>query len=336
VTLVPGPSGTAAVVGRLADLIVGVWGDWSGPVIEESILGTRDPNVIAGMALQGAADLLGSAPVAVEGYHASAGMVIRWVLADGAPVVTKIHGSERSRAHLEAVDRIRLRLVAGGFPCARPLAGPSPLGTGWVTAESTILDPGPSADRDIVASAAGLVRLVRSADGVDATGLSDGPTSPIGSEPRPDRVDTRRVDAARLVARRAMAGDTTRPLIGHLDWSARNVRWDRYGLVAVFDLDSLGTATDAAIAGRAAAVWSTTGAPEDRPVPDAACIESFIYTYQRARGYRFGVEQQRAAWGAALATICDAADHEARWGFDGPFGAALEFRGDELVERCGN
>jgi len=243
-------------------------------------------------------------------------MVAGLTLTDGTSVVVKAYQPRFTERFLSTVVSIQRHLATGFYPCAAPLGGPRPFGLGWATAETMIADPGPTPamDRDLVSAATGLARLVRYAEGQPAAGLDPHPlqAAPGVRYPAPhsavfdfavDEATAGWIDALADVAIMARLTDTSRPVVTHSDWSARNVRLGRHGVSAVFDLDSLALMLDAVAAGQAAVTWSTTMEAGEPALANPDEIGRFLDVYQTVRGYRFRRSQMHAAWGGALGVL---------------------------------
>ena len=124
----------------------------------------------------------------------------------------------------------------------------------FATVESWLPDPGMDAiasDAALRVSAAGLARQVALCSGLALAGdLCDHPLRKsdggLYGEPHSPHFDfassTARAGWIDRLARRAVAdrdADATRQVVGHTDWSARNVRLDEERLLAVYDWDSV-------------------------------------------------------------------------------------------------
>jgi hypothetical protein len=99
-------------------------------------------------------------------------------------------------------------------------------------------------------------------------------------------------------------------VIAHLDWSANNVRLGQAGVAAVYDWDSLSSASEAVVAGQAAATWRSTGETADLVAPDAAEIDRFISAFAEANGRPFSsleieVAHAAAVWVMAYTARCE-------------------------------
>lgn len=292
--------------------------------VEQAVFGTTDPVGIAAMVAATAQDQAGAPVDAGIFYHASTGCVFGLRLADGRSVVLKATQPRWEPAFLHAVQRVQHAVAASGFPCPTPIAGPVPIGHGWATMESFLPDPGPrlpTGDASLERSSSGLVGLLHLAGDLDPGGLElhphrheEGALYPAPHSPIIDLDGTTRgaewIDEWASAAQARRASVSLPIVIAHLDWSARNVRMDESGLLAVYDWDSVSVASDAVAAGQAAATWRSTGETDDVQAPDASEIERFVASFGRARGTPFsagerGVARAAAVWIMAYAARCE-------------------------------
>ena len=232
-------------------------------------------------------------------------------LADGRPVVIKVRPFEPRLAGCTAVQA---RLAEAGFPCPRPLAGPSLAGGLAVTAETSIPGGGQRPPEHGAAPfAALLARLVASAPAVTSV-PSLAPSPPWtgwdhpGARLWPDHDHEGRdlnespgpqwLDRAAGWVRQRMSACHEPPRIGHGDWESQNIRWAGDQVLAVHDWDSVIAQPEVAVVGLAAAVWAAAGEPGQ-----AATVEQsadFITCYQAASGERWTRRQVQQAWAAGL------------------------------------
>jgi Ser/Thr protein kinase RdoA (MazF antagonist) len=304
--------------------------DVASGYLEKAIFATDDPEVIAEVVKGAVHDYLQAPVTGALFYAASAGCVFGLQLADGRPIVLKVYQSHWEPSFLRAVQRVQRAVASSGFPCPTPIVAPVALGQGWGTLESLLSDPGPGLPLDegfMAESSAGLVRLLHSTRGLAQDGFELHPYRlavddlyPIPHNPIFDLRGTAKgaewIDdwARRSWPRRE--ADALPPVIAHLDWSARNVRLTRAGLVAVYDWDSVGVASEATAAGQAATTWRSTGDTGTPPAPDAGEIERFIEGFARARGVPFsGLEWETAraaaVWVMAYTARCEHALEQA-------------------------
>ena len=254
---------------------------WDGPTQEDVVFATRDARAIAALVDDWCVAHLASSVAEARFWTASSGCVAGLTLADGRVVVVKSYPARAGVEHLTGVLTVQSRLADTGYPCARPLAGPQPVGAGWATAESLRPDPG-IAGTTRGHSAKALADLVDRCRGQRAIGLATpalapGALYPVPHHPVYDLAGSTEgaawIDALAIRALAASEMDRVEPVIGHLDWSARNVRIDRNGVViAVYDWDSVAAAAESTVVGRAAVSWRLTGEAGGPPAPDLAGV----------------------------------------------------------------
>jgi hypothetical protein len=296
----------------LAELIRGTRGGWDGPLVEQSIFGTTDAADVATILSGWCARHLGSPVVDGVSYAASVGCVAGVELVDGQRVVVKAFQPRWSSEYLEAMQTVQTVLAVGGFPCAVPIVLPRPCGLGLAVADTVLADPGPTrfAPGLLAVAAETLAELVARCRDVDAPGLEAHPlTAPrdrLFPEPHSPFVDFAGteptagwINGFAAAARSARDADRS-PVVGHTDWTLRNVRYSAHGLRAVYDLDSLATAPETTIAGQAAASWSWDGEGTDEHLPGPYEAAEFVDHYEQARGRRFSSGERVAAGGAGL------------------------------------
>jgi hypothetical protein len=262
----------------------------------------------------------------------SAGHLSRVVgveLPDGRRVVVKIRPDQRRLAECAFVQG---HLFHVGFPCPKPLVGPVPYGPdpGLVASAETYATGGQMLPPDAPGAAdayAGLLhRLIRQAPAANAVpSMQPGPPWTAwdhggpGVWPTPDdRPDdlneipeTAWLDeVGRRVQRRLAPFADRRPVVGHGDWEAHNLRWSDGAPAMVHDWDSVIVAPEPVVVGLAAAAW-TAGAG---PFPSIAQTAAFLEAYQRAAGGAWPPDEVGAAWAAGLWVR---AFNEKKWRLDG-------------------
>ena len=285
--------------------------------LEAVLFGTRDPSVIADVLGSIVAASIGADVVGVRWYTSSPAAVAAVVLGDGRSVVVRAYQQSVNPAFIDGVIRVQHHLVDKGVPCAGPLggtvivdgAGNSVLGR----VESLVPDPGARRfDPDEMAmSASGLATIVRLAAGVDTAGLETHPmvlpdlASQLYPAPHSPLFDfdataagAEWIDDIARAARQAITDDGA--VIAHGDWSARNVRFNRNGLLAVFDFESLHYASESMSVGAAAATSRALGEEGEPDAPSADEITRFVAAYEVARGEAFTPSQRNSARAAAL------------------------------------
>ena len=289
--------------------------------VEHSVFGTADPDRIARLLTRFCVARLGTPPAGASFYGSSVGCVIGLGLESGEDVVIKAYQRHWQFPFLAAVQEVQRRVAVGGLPCARPLLGPAPLSPDHETlavVESWLPDPGMRAITSTRArrvSAAGLARQISLCDGLHgAEALRHHPlrTPPAALYPEPhsphfdfegSAKGAEWIDALARKAVAIRAGDVTRAVISHTDWSARNVRLDEERLLAVYDWDSVAKVEESTGVGQAALTWRVTAEPGGTTYPSADEVASFVRDYEDAAGHRLSAEQWRATGAAAAYTL---------------------------------
>jgi hypothetical protein len=294
------------------------WAGTGAGSVDRDVLGTDQPIEIAEIFERFCIERLGASPVGGLFYAASAGCVLGVHLDSGADVVVKAYQSRWSQSFLAAVQDGEERVAAGGIPCPRPLAAPTPLREGrpnLAVVETWLPDPGlrpggTAAARGV--SARGLARQVALCVGLPG---SDRLLShPLGSPdtrlyPEPHSplfdFDSTAVGAEWIdeLAHRASllrAQDERAPIVAHTDWSARNVRFDEDRLLAVYDWDSLALVPESAALGQAAMTWSVTADPGGTEFPTLDSVLAYMEDYEAEREGPLTTRQRRAARASAV------------------------------------
>ena len=254
-------------------------------------------------------ELLGTKTTEVlfGGGHLSAVYGVR--LEDGTTAALK---ARLPQPRIRQCVDVQWRLWETGFPCPKPLAGPTVIGEKMVTAEEWV--PGgaqlardeaaPSRFADLLAKLIGSAPSPGEIESLDpappwiAWDHHDG-----GLWPRPDDADTdlnaidgpRWLDEAAMAIRDRLAEYRAEVVVGHGDWESQNIRWIGTRPHVVYDWDSVVSRPEAALAGVAAAVFPASGKP------GAATVEEtrrFIDAYQDVRGITWSRDHIAAAWAA--------------------------------------
>ena len=106
------------------------------PRVVDAVFGTSDPRAVAEVLVAAVAAAVAVPVVAARFYEPGVGVVAGFDLADGRSVVAKVHRATYApRQRLAPVTRVQTDLAAAGIPAPVPLAGPHPLGAGWLTVE---------------------------------------------------------------------------------------------------------------------------------------------------------------------------------------------------------
>jgi hypothetical protein len=234
-------------------------------------------------------------------FAASAGVVLGLRLEDGSRVALKAF---RVRPGLNEAVAVQAELHARGFPCPRPLLGPVRLRSGsvavvqeWIEAPQRDLHE-PSLRRAAAWLLAELVEQAPRRDGLPPTFAGRrGPFPP----PHDSRFDLTRPDGAWIDAAAALVLPTLiRPaakVVGHSDWSAKNLGWDGDRISAVYDWpDSVALGAEETIVGQASVNFPATwDLPVEPKLATADESDAFLEEYEEAAGRRLDRERIEAA-----------------------------------------
>jgi Ser/Thr protein kinase RdoA (MazF antagonist) len=281
---------------------------------------------------------LGSPPRVLLFAAGHISKVIGVELENGRQVVIKLRPADDRVSGAIAVQRL---LFERGFSCPEPLTGPSLLGEMLATAEAFVptdaLVGRPPAD-ECAEMLATLVALAGDPTRFPALASTlpwvawDQPEA--GNWPTPDDLDVDLnqppgppwlEDAAEAVRSR-LAADYWPTVIGHCDWEAHNMGWREGHVAVVYDWDSLGTRSEPAIAGTAAAVFAS--APHGPVAADLQQTQAFLDAYRKARP-GWDDDATEIAYAAGLWVLL----YNARKELAGGGGGYLDHLSDELQVR---
>ena len=332
--------------------------DWETPFPELDVFGTDVPAEIAALIQAFARSELGSDVAGYVFCRSSVGSTHGVVLDDGRQVVIKARPPAKTNpdlalgeAALAEIVHVQRFLHDHGYPCPRPIRGPSKLGRGLATVE-TYLTAGtprnahqPQVRRLIVDSLLEHTQiLVPLTNKVSAKHFAP-PIDRLFPQPHsrlfaPENTG----DAANWVlemgrrARSAGEAVASDPTLGHHDLRAEHVRFEGDTIVATYDWDSLARRPEAQLVGTNAhgftADWSQEGL---RRVPTYDDIVGFIDDYEAARGRPFNPDERRAtkAWAVywiAYGAWISIQPGENDWPEDS-WPALLENAGERLLHR---
>jgi hypothetical protein len=304
------------VVRNAIDVIREHLATWETPFVELDVFGVADPGAIAEAVDAFTRAHLGAGVAGYVFQTASVSSVHGVVLTDGRWVVIKakpdaatnldLPFDERSLDH---IHRAQCRLRDAGFPCPRPLLGPTPLGNGLATVEAyldgdardahephvrRLLADGLAAHMALLAPLAATTQLRHFALSPDR--LFPQPHSKL-FEPCEAEAD---IGWVRDLARRARAIGESIPsarVLGHCDWRIEHVRFagpDDDRITATYDWDSLAVCPETRIVGTAAHACTTDWAA-GASVPTSDEILGFIDDYSAARQAPFTADERWAA-----------------------------------------
>ena len=222
-------------------------------------------------------------------------------LTDGREVVVKGRGDAFGRTR--TCVRAQRLLAEQGFPCALPLTDVVLSGGSAIHAE--VLVAGGELDTEDTPAAAARSAVLL-ADLVPRLAVMDlGSPLPNPEWVRWDAPPERQaasavpawIDETQRSVQAKLAGCGLPPVLGHADWEAQNMRWQRGEPLVVHDWDSLALLPEPALVGTAAGVFASHGDPTLAPVESSA---AFLDAYAQERGARFSPYEEEIAWAASL------------------------------------
>jgi hypothetical protein len=327
----------------------------ANPVVERAILGTADPAAIAAQVASFCRAQLGTTIALLRFYWVSVGCVLGLDLEDGRSIVVKVQNGARDGRYLAACLDVRRELVAAGFPCPRPIAGPIRLGPAWATVEE-LDDRGTRADahdpavrRELARVLAQLVDVAKpfasspAFGGAWFTSLPNTQIFPRTHSPLFDFSATASgaewIEDLAARARSRSNHAKGEKVLGHFDWRIEHVRFDDGRIVTSYDWDSLHAEYEPVMVGAAAHAFTTDWQRENiARVPSIEEMRAFVADYEAARGRAFD-RGERATLSASLVysiaytARCAHAGNPREGGSNGDFRPLLRKHGPELLER---
>jgi hypothetical protein len=259
------------------------------PVLVDQVLGTRDPDRVEAA--------LRALPLEVEScfhFEVSVGAVFGLELPTCRRVALKVHQPTIERADLEAQHVVQVHLADRGFPCPRPVLGPTPFLASFATAEEwttqgrRYANVTPARRRSM---AAALLRIGELGRELGPLPELEAHQWPEGVWPEPHNAlfdfEASRSGAEEIdeIARRAAERMHAGPIVlAHQDWSVKHFRFAANGrITTVYDWDSLSIDYESVALGGAAATH--TAAIHSRVFrPSVEDALGFMADYEAERG----------------------------------------------------
>lgn len=280
---------------------------WDAPFVELDCFGTDNAERIVEIVNEFCQSHLGSSLRGYLFYGASVGSTHGVQLEDGRDLVIKVRPPPETnpylsleRTSLEGICRVMTWLADRGYPCPRPVLGPTPLAKGFATVEE-FFEKGrrgngfnPECRKIIASGFAELIRLLRSFEGEVSCLRHFQRDEALYAQPHSKLFDFEKtaegaewIDAFAERARRAEAHGGE-PVLGHADWRVEHLRFQDGRIVATYDWDSLAYCPETELVGISAhaftADWTLEGV---RRIPAADDIHAYIADYEEARGQPF-------------------------------------------------
>jgi hypothetical protein len=296
---------------------------WESPFVELDCFGTARAERIAEMMDAFCRVHLGSGFRGYLFYGSSIGSTHGVRLEDGQELVIKVRPPPETnpylsldRTSLESICRVMKWLADRGYPCPKPILGPTPLAKGMATVEE-FLNPGqrgngfePECRKTIAAGLAELVELLRSFEGEVACLKHFQRSESLYPQPHSKLFDFEKtakgaewIDAFAERARQAEAHEA-KPVLGHADWRVEHLRFQDGKIVATYDWDSLAFCPETELVAISAhaftADWTLKGV---RRIPTVDDIRSYVANYEEAGGGPFSKRERKSLFATCVYCI---------------------------------
>lgn len=278
----------------------GLWADPDDRLLARSIFGTDDRERVCRM-IEDWAARQGFSRGRVTAIELSVGAAVTIATNDRATMFVKVWPNMVDVRSLAAQMMVQRTMGARGFPAPAVLTGPVALGPGWAVGMAYDRSGVPTdATHPAIrrAMASGLARFVRDADcfrsldGLPRRSLPDqdaiwpAPHSALFNF-RATRNGAEWIDGIATDALTILRASESRLVIGHCDWSAKNMRMRRDRIAVVYDWDSVFLEQEAIVLGTAAAHFPTTWELDVPQTPSVAQVTAFVREYEAARDRAF-------------------------------------------------
>ena len=296
---------------------------WATPFVELDCFGTDSAERIAEMMNEFCRAHLGSSLRGYLFYRVSIGSTHGVQLEDGREFVIKVRPPAETnpdlsfdRAALESICSVMKWLAERGFPCPKPILGPTPLGKGLATVEE-LLEQGrhgngfdPKCRKAIASTLAELIALLKSFDGAVSCLKHFQRGKSLYPQPHGKLFDFEKtaagaewIDAVAERARQAEAHDGP-PVVGHADWRVEHLRFQGDRIAAAYDWDSLAFRPETELVGISAHGFTADWTREDvRRIPTADGIRAYVTDYEVARGPAFTKRERRSLFATCVYSI---------------------------------
>jgi hypothetical protein len=304
----------------LAKLIADYIAPWKEPFLLREIFGTIDPQTVAQQLYAFCEAEFGYPPTEALFFAASVGVVFGLRLHDGQRVVIKVHAPDRSLAFLTEVGNVQRYLAEQGYPCPRPLRAPRPFANGIATVEE-LIDEGderdahnPAIRRAIAEALAQLYRLTRQPERI--TGLHPSifdqrlPFDVLWPKPHSALFDFEAtaagaewIDELARAARQAIKAEEAELVLGHTDFTVKQMRFVGNQLRVIYDWDSLRLEQEPVLVGGTAISFTYTELAGIRKSPTREEALAFVREYEAARGQPFTASERHMVTAGATAAL---------------------------------
>lgn len=304
----------------LAKLIADYIAPWREPFLLREIFDTIDPQIVARQLYAFCEAEFGHPPAEALFFAASVGVVFGLRLHDEQRVVVKVHAPDRSSAFLTEVGNVQRYLAEQGYPCPHPLRAPRPFANGIATVEE-LIDEGderdahdPAIRRAMAEAFAQLLRLTRQPERIAGThpSIFDQrlPLGVLWPKPHSALFDFEAtaagaewIDELAHTARRAIEVEEAELVLGHTDFTVKQMRFVGNQLRIIYDWDSLRLEQEPVLVGGTAISFTYTEMTGIRKSPTREEALAFVREYEAARGRPFTAGERRMVSAGATAAL---------------------------------
>ena len=290
---------------------------WGRVPLLQEIFQSEEPATVARHVYAFCEAELGQQPAEALFFFCSIGVVFGLEMPGGQRLVIKVHNPERPPALLTQMGNVQRYLIAQGYPCPRPLAGPRPLGRGLATIDE-LVDEGifrdahePGIRKAIATSLHELIQLMRHVEraGIDPTPFDLRlPSDVLWPKPHNTIFDFEAmqegaewIDELAWKAKSIIEADKQAPVLSHGDFSANQMRFVGERLRMVYDWDSLTLRSELVSVGATASTFTYSEQPGIANVETTDTdARAFIADYEAARQRPFTSEERRIIQAAML------------------------------------
>ena len=287
---------------------------WDSPFVELDCFGTDSAEQIAEMISQFCRSYLDSKLRGYLFYGSSVGSTHGVQLEDGRQVVIKVRPPpdtnpylNSDRMSLESISQVMRWLSDRGYPCPKPILGPTSLAKGLATVDE-FLDRGqqgngfePECRKLIASGLAELIKVLRSFKGEVSCLKYFQRSESLYPQPHSKLFDFEKtaagaewIDNFAERARRAEAHED-KPVLGHGDWRVQHFGFREGKIVATYDWDSLAFCTETELVGVSAHGFTADWTLEaGRRIPNANDVRAYVADYERARGQPFSELERKS------------------------------------------
>jgi len=279
--------------------------DEQDALLARDIFGTDDRSHVVDMIFEWLRARLEASPDHLLSFEMSVGAAAGVRLKDGSDVFVKVWPASQDAAALRAQLCVQRTLARNGFPAPDVISDRCRLGPGHAVVmaydhSGVTTDVRVPGVRDAMARC--LSRLVCEATALTTVeGLPRRQVpSPNDLWPRPHNVlfdfaataeDAEWIDNLARQALDRLYGAQSRVVVGHHDWSAKNMRMGEDEIAVVYDWDAVFLDREAAFVGSAAAHFPVTWELPVPRTPMPGDMAAFVAAYQSARGSPFTTQE---------------------------------------------